>query len=133
MKQYAEIMPAVNELEFHPRYASPELRRVAKELGVVLIGYGSGTYTSLSQQPEIEAIAKKIGKTPLEVVLRWTTQLGVGIIPRSKSPNHLAENFAINSFTLADEDMSTLNSLNQDYPYYWDPVPSAKSFKEANL
>jgi len=129
MKQYATIMPAINQLELHPRYASPELRRVAKELGVVLIGYGTGNYVNIQTDPEIEQIAKRIGKTPTQVVLRWTTQSGVAVIPRSRSKPHLAENLHMNSFTLSSEDMAIIDGLNKDYPFYWDPVATTHTIQ----
>lgn len=103
MKKYAQIMPAINQLEFHPRYASPELRRVATELGVVLIGYGTGNYATLSKNKQVEEISKKMGKTVNEVLLRWTTQSGVVVIPRSRSKDHLLENLNVNNFTLSNE------------------------------
>jgi len=127
MKQYANVMPAINQLEFHPKYASPELRRVAKELGVVLIGYGTGHFVKLSKSPELSEIAKRIGRSEYDIALRWTTQSGVVVIPRSKSKEHLKSNLEINNFDLSSEDMATLDKLNENYPYYWDPVPTAQT------
>ena len=125
MMKYAEVMPAVNQLELHPRFASPELRSVARELGVVLIGYGIGLAWTLYQHSEIEQIASKMRKSYIQIVERWMLQNSVIPIPRSKSRDHITENLAIFDFELSASDMTKIDSLNQDYPYYWDPVASA--------
>ncbi len=125
MMNYAEVMPAVNELEFHPMFASPDLRSVAMELGVVLIGYGIGLACTLYKHPEIELIASKMSKAYIQIVERWMLQNNVIPIPRSKSRDHITENLAIFDFELSASDMTIIDSLNQDYPYYWDPVSSA--------
>jgi len=129
MKQYAKYMPAVNECELSPRYSTPALREVCKELGIVMMAYGTGNYTNINPPPVLEEIAKKVGKSTLSVVLRWTTQLGVAVIPRSRSKGHLKDNLEMN-FHLSDEDMEALNALNEDYPYYWDMRASVGSFRD---
>ena len=70
MKEYAEIMPAVNQLEYHPRFASKELVETAKELGVILIGYGAGNFIQIgaSNDPNVTGeAAKKIDKVVNEI------------------------------------------------------------------
>ena len=129
MKEYAEIMPAVNQLEYHPRFASPDLLKTAKELGVVLIGYGTGTSIQAEQNPVLADIAKKLGRTPYQVLLRWMKQQGIVSIPRSSSVSHLRENINIFDFELSDDDMMTLKNMNQRYPYYWDPVISNQTYR----
>lgn len=126
MKEYATVMPAVNELEFHPRFASPKLLKVSKELGVVLTAYGSCHSVMIENNPQIDAIAKQLGKTPTQVVLKWTLQKGVAVIPRSQNKAHMLENLVLD-FHLDRTDMETLSTLNEDYPYYWDPRPSTEA------
>ena len=70
MEEYATVMPAVNQLELHPRFSSPELRELAAEMGVVLTGYGSGNSLIIEKSPAIAAIAKKVGKSPMQVNCR---------------------------------------------------------------
>jgi len=124
MKSYASVMPAVNQLEFHPGFSSPQLQRVAKELGVVLTGFGTGTYCGLNPRPEGLS-------TPLtwyQAVARWTIQHGAGINLRSSSRDHLIENLKINALSeLSAEDMKILDELNKDYPYYWDQASTVLS------
>jgi 2,5-diketo-D-gluconate reductase A len=68
-------MPAVNQLELHPRFSSPELQMVAKEIGVVLTGYGTGNSVLIeSPNAVVQAIAEKVGKSVVQVVTRWTAR-----------------------------------------------------------
>jgi len=128
MREYATIMPAVNQLEIHPKYSSPQLRKVCGELGIALTAYGSGTFVSVVEKYDIpkfqvlQEMSKRIGKTPNQIVLRWTSQSGISIIPRSMSEPHLIENLNVTSFDLSPEDMKLLDNMNEDYPHYWDPV-----------
>lgn len=114
-------MPAVNQLELHPRFASPELQGAAKELGVVLTGYGTGNSVLIEECPIVASIAKAVGKSPTQVVLRWTIQKGVVAIPRSKTIAHIHENLDVFDFELSAEDMSKLDAKDQGHPYYWEP------------
>jgi 2,5-diketo-D-gluconate reductase A len=117
MKRYATIFPAVNQLELHPRYSSPTLRKVAAELGMVLTGYGTGNSVALEQHPTVKEIADSVGRSPTAVVLRWTVQRGVAAIPRSGQPEHIRENLNCVSWTLSDDAMSKLDALEEDHPY----------------
>ena len=124
MREYATVMPAVNQLELHPRYASPQLREVAASLGCVLTGYGSGNSVKLEQSAVVAGVAERTGRSPTQVVLRWTIQHGVAAIPRSKTPAHMAENMDIFDWSLSVQDMAALDALEEDYPYYWWSQPT---------
>jgi diketogulonate reductase-like aldo/keto reductase len=125
MKEYAEIMPAVNELEFHPRFAAPSVLEAAKDIGLALIGYGTGCSFTIEKNKVVAEIAAKYGRHPLSIVCKWTNLKGVCLIPRSDKPNHIGDNLLSTDFDLAPEDVARLDSLNEDYPYYWDPKPTA--------
>eukprot|EP00658_Telonema_sp_P-2_P067177 TRINITY_DN56111_c0_g1_i1.p1 TRINITY_DN56111_c0_g1~~TRINITY_DN56111_c0_g1_i1.p1 ORF type:complete len:123 (-),score=26.21 TRINITY_DN56111_c0_g1_i1:116-484(-) len=107
-------MPAVNQLELHPRFASPNLQEVARRLGVVLTGYGTGNSVAvdLGKDEVVKEIADRVDRPPLQVVLRWTLQRGVAAIPRSSSPVHIAENLTALDWELAENDMLALDMLN---------------------
>lgn len=126
MEQYATLMPAVNQLELHPRFASPELREQAKDLGFVLTGYGSGNSVQIEKSKVVAEIARRNAITPLGVVLRWTLQNGVGVLPRSANRAHIEENLAAADPThkLSEEDMALIETLDQNHPYYWSPLPN---------
>lgn len=139
MKSYASIMPAYNELEFHPRYASPLLREVAAEMGVCLIGYGAGNSMVINKSighPSslvLEEVASKYGRSEIQILVKWTLQHGVVAIPRSRSHEHITQNIDVFGFELAEEDMALLDALNEDYPYYWDRISSVLVAGSANI
>jgi D-xylose reductase len=126
MDKYAAVAPAVNQIEFHPRFSSPSLRAVAASRGLVLTAYGSGNSTRLSKSPVVAAMAERLGLQPLAVVLQWTLQHGVVVIPRTANVQHMAENAAVATAgaQLSAEDMAALDALNEAHPYYWWPLPS---------
>eukprot|EP00928_Gymnodinium_smaydae_P040489 TRINITY_DN27455_c0_g2_i1.p1 TRINITY_DN27455_c0_g2~~TRINITY_DN27455_c0_g2_i1.p1 ORF type:complete len:367 (+),score=36.17 TRINITY_DN27455_c0_g2_i1:56-1156(+) len=126
----ATLMPAVNQLELHPRYSSPRLRAEASRLGVQLTGYGSGNSVRIEQNAVVARLAAKYGCSPTAVVLRWTVQRGVVVVPRTANPSHIRENFQVatgtgeaGGFALSDDDLAEIDALNEDYPYYWSPLP----------
>lgn len=76
----------------------------------------------IEKSPVVAAIARDVGKTPIQVVLRWTVQSGVAVVPRSGNKAHIRENLDILSWALSDVQMAAMEALNQDHPYYWDPI-----------
>jgi len=126
MKRYATVLPCVNQMEMHPRYASPEMRALAKDMGFVITAYGSGNSVKVEQNATVKEIAKRNGMTPTGVVLRWTLQKGAVVIPRSGSVEHIVENItaAEPSKVLDSKDMATLDAMDEAYTYYWSPKPN---------
>ena len=106
------IVPAVNQIELHPRLQQEELRsfdaehRVATEAWSPL-GRGNGVL----DDPAVLKTAEKYGKTPAQVVLRWHIQLGNVVIPKSSTPSCIAENFDVFGFELDDDDMTAIAAL----------------------
>ena len=124
MASYAKVMPAVNQLELHPRFAHPGLRAYAASAGMVLTAYGSGNSTQFSKSAVVARIAAERGCSPIAVVLRWTLQKGVAVIPRSASPAHMAANLAVAaSPPLTSSQVAEIDALNENWPYYWHPAP----------
>ena len=66
-----------------------------------------------------------LGAPHILVVLRWTLQRGIVVIPRTASPAHLVENLSCADarFALTDAEMAELDGLNEAHPYYWSPMP----------
>lgn len=132
MKTYGtDVLPFVNEVEFHPRYASPELLKTCAEMNIKIIGYGLGVSLSLGVRESvlsqtITEIAASRNLTSLQVILKWANQKGVIPIPRSSSVSHLEENMAAIHlpFDFSEEEMEKIDRCNEDYPYYWDPGSS---------
>lgn len=114
------VVPAVNQFEINPR--NSQLVEIAynQSLGIHVEAFASfGTtkaYESASNDiidnQSINAIANVHGKTSSQIILRWTVQKGVSVIPRSKSYNHLMENLNIFDFKLSLEEMNIIDGLN---------------------
>lgn len=66
------------------------------------------------ENPIIQAIATKYEKTPAQVILRWDIQSGVVTIPKSVTPSRIQENFSIFDFSLTEEEMTQINTLNRN-------------------
>lgn len=112
----ARIQPVLDQIEIHPYYCRRRDVRELKASGIAVQAWsplGAGQLGVL-RDPVIEEIARKHGKTPSQVVLRWEIQRGIITIPRSKNPAHIRENFEAAFFELDDEDMQAINSLDKD-------------------
>ena len=106
------IVPAVNQVELHPTFQQSELRKFHEDKGIITeswspLGQGAGL-----KKPEIEAIAKKHGRTPAQVVLRWHLELGLMVIPKSSTPSRIKENLDIFDFALDDDDHASFAKLD---------------------
>ena len=127
MDAYASVMPAVNQLELHPRFSNPTLRAYAAATGMALTAYGTGNSTRIEASPVVARIAAERGCPPLAVVIRWTLQKSVAVIPRTATPGHMAENLAVGGTPpLTDAQVADIDALNEDHPYYWHPAPLFK-------
>lgn len=110
----AKVTPAVNQVEIHPFFAQTDAMENMKEFGVQPEAWGPlaegqhGIFTN----PVLTEIGKKYGKTAPQVSLRWSTQRGVVIIPKSTHKERMEENLNIWDFTLSDEDMKAIAGLD---------------------
>ena len=112
---YAEIRPVLNQIEVHPFMTNEENIAYNKSLGIHVQAwgpFGQGDIDVLGA-PVLQQLAQKYGKTASQIVLRWIIQQDLITIPRAK-PNHFAENLELLTFTLSDEDMHLISSLNQN-------------------
>lgn len=109
-----KVTPAVNQVELHPFFAQTGALAFMKEAGVQPEAWGPmaegkhGIFT----HPVLTKIGAKYGKTAAQVALRWNTQRGVVIIPKSTHKERMEENLNIWDFTLSDEDMGAISALD---------------------
>ena len=102
-----EVLPAVNQVELHPFFAQAAALENMKSYGVVPQAWGSlaeGKH-SIFTDSELTAIGKKYGKSAAQVALRWNTQRGVSIIPKSVRVERMKQNIDIWDFKLTEEEM----------------------------
>jgi 2,5-diketo-D-gluconate reductase A len=106
------IVPAVNQVELHPRLLQTELREVHARLGIATEAWGPLGQGSLLTDPAVTAVADAVGRTPAQVLIRWHIQLGNIVIPKSVNPERIASNFDVFDFELSEKDMATISSLD---------------------
>ncbi len=108
----AEIVPAVDQVEFHPRLLQPHLLKFCREHGIQVEAWSPLAQGQVISEPQVRALAAKYQKTPAQIVLRWDLQHQVVTIPKSINPNRIAENAQIFDFELSQEDMDALDALD---------------------
>ena len=107
-----EVTPAVNQVEFNPFFTQEDAIANMKNYGVQPMAWSPlaegkhGIFTD----PEMTEIGKKYGKTAAQVALRWNTQRGVVIIPKSSNPDRMAQNLDIWDFTMTEDEMKTITA-----------------------
>ena len=111
-----EIVPAVNQIETHPFYQRDAEIAFHKELGILQQAWAplaEGKFEIFSN-PILNQITQKHGKSVAQVVLRWLNQRGVAIIPKSVKVERMLENREIFDFTLDEQDLAQIATLNRD-------------------
>jgi diketogulonate reductase-like aldo/keto reductase len=104
--------PAINQIELHPLLNQAELRAVNAEYGIVTEAYGPLGVGRLLDNATVVSVAQAHGKTPAQALIRWSIQLGNVVIPRSANPERIESNLAVFDFELSDDEMATLNGLD---------------------
>ncbi|MGE0216804.1 aldo/keto reductase [Mycolicibacterium sp.] len=113
--------PAVNQIELHPLLNQAELRATNAGYGIVTEAYGPLGVGNLLSNPTVTGIADAVGKTPAQVLIRWSLQLGNVVIPRSSSPERIRSNLDVFGFELTEEQVDTLNGLDDGTRFRPDP------------
>jgi 2,5-diketo-D-gluconate reductase A len=105
-------VPAVDQVELHPTMAQPQLRAYHREHGIVTEAWAPIAQGAVIDNPTINTVAGKYGKSAAQVVLRWHLQLGNVVFPKSVTPSRIAENIDIFDFELAGDDMAAIDGLD---------------------
>lgn len=123
---HATIHPAMLQVELHPFLAQEKLLRFCTGEGIAVTGFsplGASSYVPLGMaggdesvlaHPAVLEVARRHGKTPAQVVLRWGVQRGTAVIPKTSRPERLAENLAIFDFALTDDEMRSISALDRN-------------------
>ena len=106
------IVPAVNQVELHPRFPQAELREAHARLGIATEAWAPLGQGALLAHPTVADVAQRRGKTPAQVLIRWHIQLGNIVIPKSVHPERIVDNFAVFDFELGTADMAAISSLD---------------------
>ena len=123
----SSTVPAVNQIECHPREPQLEQRADDARRGIVTESWSPlANGGELLRQPVLAAIGARHGRTPAQVVLRWHVQQGLVTFPKASSRGRLAENLDVYDFALTDEDMAGIATLadgvraNGQFPDVWE-------------
>ncbi|WP_034921636.1 aldo/keto reductase [Gillisia sp. CAL575] len=107
----ANVIPAINQIEFHPGYWQQELVEYCKSKNIVVESWSPLARGKVFGNEVLQAIAKKYNKSVSQVCLRWIIQHDVIVIPKSTSPNRIEENINLFDFELNAVDMEYINNL----------------------
>lgn len=115
LMESAEIMPAVNQIEFHPKLVQNELMEFCSKHNIQLEAWSPLMRGMIFQFPLLQQLSQKYNKTIPQIVLRWDLQMGVVTIPKSTTLTRIKENAAIFDFEISKEDMKKIESLNEGF------------------
>lgn len=111
--QTARVVPALNQIEFHPGYWQPEVVAYCQEKGIAIESWSPLARGKVFGEPLLESLAKKHHKTVSQICLRWVIQHAVSVIPKSTSAARMAENLDVFDFSLSDQEMLAIDHLPQ--------------------
>lgn len=107
------VVPAVNQIELHPRFQQRALRDFHAEHGIATTSWSPLGRGSLLDDPVLVDVAARHGKSPAQIVIRWHVQSGLVVIPKSANQARLAENIDVFDFALDDADMARIAILDR--------------------
>ena len=115
LKTVSDVIPAVNQVEFHPLFNHPELKAYCEERGIALQAYAPLARGAYLNSPLMLEIGKAHQKTPAQVGLRWLIKQGISVIPKSVHKERLEENSQIFDFALSDEEMAAITAMDAQH------------------
>jgi 2,5-diketo-D-gluconate reductase A len=121
IEQTSEV-PAVNQIELHPRLNQAELRQANAEHDVVTQAYSPLGVGRLIDEPTVTSIAAEYSRTPAQVLVRWNLQLNNVVVSRSSKPERVAENLDVFDFVLEPEHMKAIDALHDGTRVLHDPL-----------
>lgn len=115
-----QVKPAVLQTEVHPYSQEKELKKFLDKEGMVIqawypLGHGD---KALIEEPLFAQLGKKYGKSGAQIILRWHIQAGHIVIPGSKNPEHIRDNFDLFDFELTDDEMAKIAAMDKKKRYY---------------
>ena len=127
-----EIKPSILQTEVHPYSQEKELKAFLKKEGIAIqawypLGHGD---KALIEEPLFAELGKKYGKSSAQIILRWHIQEGTVVIPGSKNPEHIRDNFDLFDFSLTREEMEQIAAMDQQKRYYTSTPEMLKKYAE---
>lgn len=116
------VMPAVNQVEFHPFLYQKDLLEFCRSNNIQLESYSPLTKGRLLGDDRLSAIAQEYSKSPAQIFIRWTLQKAVIVIPKSSRKERIRENAEVFDFEISPDDMDRLDALHENLRVSWDPT-----------
>ena len=118
---YADVVPAVNQVEFHPWLFQNDLLEFCNKEKIQLEAYSPLTRARKLDSPILERIGSQYGKTPAQIMIRWGLQHGLVEIPKSTHKERIRANADVFDFQIDDSDMKEIDSIDKERRVSWDP------------
>ena len=115
------ILPAVNQVEFHPYHYQKELLDYCSSKNIIIEAYSPLVHAKRMDEPKLGAISEELGKTPAQILIRWSIQRGMVVLPKSVNKSRIIENFSVFDFDIPDSMMKKLDELDESFVTCWDP------------
>jgi 2,5-diketo-D-gluconate reductase A len=116
------VTPDVNQLQINPYVVQEKGRAFAAERGIVVQSWSPlGRGSELRSEPVVVELARRSGRTPAQVLLRWHIELGLVPVPKSEDPQRLRENIAVYDFALTTQDVARLAALDRGDEHVLNP------------
>ena len=115
LAKISNVVPAVNQIECHPLCYPKELIDYCQCRGIQIQAYAPLARGAYLDNDVMCVLGTKYGRTPAQIGLRWAVQKGISVIPKSSHPDRIQSNSQIFDFTIEQEDMDILDTLNQDF------------------
>ena len=115
------ILPAVNQVEFHPYHYQKELLDYCNSKNIIIEAYSPLVHAKRMDEPKLGTISEELGKTPAQILIRWSIQRGMVVLPKSVNKSRIVENFSVFDFDIPDSMMKKLDELDESFVTCWDP------------
>lgn len=115
------VVPALNQVEFHPLFQQLELQAYCKTNGIQFQAWSPLMRNKALEIDKLTELAAKYNVSVAQLILRWDIQQGIATIPKTTNKGRMIENFDIFNFEISQDDMQTINALNQNARQYRDP------------
>lgn len=130
--EFAEIKPAVMQIECHPYAQRKEWQQKTRQHNIQLECWfplgGEMSNGALFKDPTIQKIAKVHGKSSAQIIIRWHIQEGFSVIPGATRHDYIKENISVFDFYLTDEEMAQMRSLNKEKRFFNMDYKQAEKF-----
>lgn len=122
LRAASDVQPVVNQVEVSPFCTRSELRAYCREQGIVVEAYSPLTKGLRLDHPAIVGMARRYGRSPAQILIRWALGRDMVVLPKSVKPERIRENAAVFDFAITAEDMDALEALDEGLVTGWDPT-----------